>query len=84
MANNSKAIFFILGAVFLFTVMDAAAKHLTQKIGIIPTIWARYVGQVIIVFAILAPRLSKVGKTNYPKLQATRSVLLMGATSCFL
>ena len=83
MANNSKAIFFILGAVFLFTVMDAAAKHLTQKIGIIPTIWARYVGQVIIVFAILAPRLSKVGKTNYPKLQATRSVLLMGATSCF-
>ena len=83
MANNSKAIFFILGAVFLFTVMDAAAKHLTQQIGIIPTIWARYVGQVIIVFAILAPRLSKVGKTNYPKLQATRSVLLMGATSCF-
>ena len=83
MKNRSKAIFFILGAVFLFTVMDAVAKHLTQQIGIISTIWARYLGQVIIICVIIAPRFSNVVKTNYPKLQATRSVLLMCATSCF-
>jgi drug/metabolite transporter (DMT)-like permease len=83
LANHSKAIFLILSAVFFFTMMDAAAKRLTYEIGILPTIWARYVGQAIIVFAILAPRLSTIAKTNYPRSQLARSVLLMCATSCF-
>jgi drug/metabolite transporter (DMT)-like permease len=73
----------MLGAVFLFTVMDAIAKKLSSEIGLIPTIWVRYTGQVLLVFLIVLPRISTVAKSAYPKLQLLRSVALMAATCLF-
>ena len=83
MSTNAKSILFMLSAVFCFTVMDALAKKLTLEIGLIPTIWARYAGQAVIVFVIVLPRISTVVKTNYPRLQIARSIFLMTATSLF-
>ena len=80
MSTNAKSIMFMLSAVFCFTVMDALAKKLTLEIGLIPTIWARYAGQAVIVFVIVFPRISSVAKTNYPRLQIARSIFLMTAT----
>ena len=73
----------MLGAVFLFTVMDALAKRLTLEIGLIPTLWTRYAGQAILVLLIVSPRLFQVAKSRYPKLQVLRSVVLMTATCLF-
>ena len=83
LSTNAKSILFMLSAVFCFTVMDALAKKLTLEIGLIPTIWARYAGQAVIVFVIVLPRISTVVKTNYPRLQIARSIFLMTATSLF-
>ena len=73
----------MLGAVFLFTVMDAIAKQLTKEVGLIQTIWVRYTGQASLVFLIVLPRLREVAKSQYPKLQLLRSVVLMAATYLF-
>jgi drug/metabolite transporter (DMT)-like permease len=73
----------MLAAVFLFTVMDALAKRLTLEIGLIPTLWTRYAGQAILVLLIVSPRLFEVAKSQYPKLQLLRSVVLMTATCLF-
>ena len=73
----------MLGAVFLFTVMDVIAKKLTQEVGLIQTIWVRYTGQALLVFLIVLPRLREVAKSQYPKLQLLRSVVLMAATCLF-
>tara|TARA_X000000950_G_scaffold273198_1_gene356744 strand:- start:815 stop:1090 length:276 start_codon:yes stop_codon:yes gene_type:complete len=68
----------MLGAVFLFTVMDAIAKQLTKEVGLIQTIWVRYTGQALLVFLIVLPRLREVAKSQYPKLQLLRSVIFNG------
>ena len=73
----------MLGAVFLFTVMDAIAKQLTREVGLIQTIWVRYTGQALLVFLIVLPRLREVAKSQYPKLQMLRSVVLIAATCLF-
>ena len=73
----------MLGAVFLFTVMDDIAKQLTKEVGLIQTIWVRYTGQALLVFLIVLPRLREVAKSQYPKLQLLRSVVLMAATCLF-
>ncbi|MDB2417615.1 DMT family transporter [Paracoccaceae bacterium] len=83
MSSNAKSILFMLGAVFLFTVMDAIAKQLTKEVGLIQTIWVRYTGQALLVFLIVLPRFREVAKSQYPKLQLLRSVVLMAATCLF-
>ena len=67
----------------MFTVMDAIAKQLTKEVGLIQTIWVRYTGQALLVFLIVLPRLREVAKSQYPKLQLLRSVVLMAATCLF-
>ncbi|XXK33294.1 DMT family transporter [Rhodobacteraceae bacterium nBUS_22] len=83
MSSNAKSILFMLGAVFLFTAMDAIAKQLTREVGLIQTIWVRYSGQALLVFLIVLPKLPDVAKSQYPKLQILRSVVLMAATCLF-
>jgi len=73
----------MIGAMFVFTLMDAVAKVLTQEIGVWPTLWIRYLGQAVLVFLIVLPRFGKITKTSFPLLQLARSVFLMCATMCF-
>ena len=73
----------MIGAMFMFTLMDAVAKVLTQEIGVWPTLWIRYLGQAVLVFLIVLPRFVKIVKTSFPLLQLARSVFLMCATMCF-
>ena len=73
----------MLLAVFLFTVMDALAKRLTLEIGLISTLWNRYVGQAGLVLLIISQRLMSVVKSPYPKLQLLRSIVLLTVAICF-
>ena len=83
MSERNRAILFVVLAIFLFTLMDAAVKSLAPRIGVLPTLWARYTGQMLLVLILVAPRLKTVVRTKYPITQFLRSLLLMGATAFF-
>ncbi|MGB0735633.1 MAG: DMT family transporter, partial [Paracoccaceae bacterium] len=83
MTQTKLSVLLMIGAMFVFTLMDAVAKVLTQEIGVWPTLWIRYLGQAVLVFLIVLPRLGKIVKTSFPLLQLARSVFLMCATMCF-
>lgn len=80
---NARGILFMMAAIFLFTVMDATAKALSQRVDVVMTLWARYTGQTLVVFLLVLPRLRTVLRTNYPWLQALRSIFLLLATTFF-
>lgn len=83
MSQTKFSVMLMIGAMFIFTLMDAAAKLLTHEIGVWPTLWVRYFGQAVLVVIIVLPRIKQVVKTSFPVLQLTRSVFLMCATMCF-
>lgn len=80
---RNRAILLMVAAIFCFTLMDASAKALAPRIGILQTVWARYTGQMALVLILVAPRLKTVVRTNQPALQILRSILLMSATAFF-
>nr|WP_255670685.1 DMT family transporter [Cognatishimia sp. F0-27] len=73
----------MIGAIFCFSIMDATVKALAPSVGVLPALWARYTGQMALVFVLVAPRLKTVARTKYPALQFLRSILLMSATAFF-
>lgn len=83
MSAQNRAILLMLGAIFCFSIMDAAVKAVAPEIGVLPALWARYAGQMVLVFLLVLPRLRQVMRTQYPVLQFLRSILLMSATAFF-
>lgn len=79
----ARGILLIIAGVFLFSSMDALAKHLTQDYHAMQVVWARYFGQTVLVCLLVARRLRSVLKTRHPWVQALRSVMQFGATSLF-
>ncbi|WP_204114679.1 DMT family transporter [Shimia biformata] len=80
---NSRAILLMIGAVLCFSLMDAAVKALAPRIGVLPTLWTRYAGQMLVVMILVSPRFRSVLKTRYVWLQLLRSVFLFCATGSF-
>ncbi|MGB0499268.1 MAG: DMT family transporter, partial [Rubricella sp.] len=78
-----RGILLMLGAILFFTWMDAIANRLTQTLDPLQVVWARYLGQVVATFIVLAPRLGAVFPTRRWRVQILRSVLLFGATFSF-
>ena len=83
LSPKATAILLMIAAIFMFTSMDALAKLLASRIGTMPTLWARYLGQTLVVFFLVLPRIRTVLHTRYPKLQLARSIYLMCATILF-
>lgn len=81
--NRARAILLMVLAILCFTLMDATAKTLAGRVGVIPTVWVRYAGHMAIVLVLVLPRLRSVTQTNYPGLQVLRSLLLMAATGLY-
>ncbi len=85
--NQSQAtgqgILLMLGAIALFTTMDAIAKGLVSHYPTLQVIWARYTGQTVIVAVLLWHRLPGLLRTRYPRLQALRSFFQLAATAFF-
>lgn len=78
-----RAILLTLAAILCFSLMDASVKAAAPTTGAVTALWARYAGQMLIVVILVAPRLASVMRTAYPKLQISRSILLMLATFFF-
>ncbi|MCR9067243.1 MAG: DMT family transporter [Rhodobacteraceae bacterium] len=83
LSANARGILFMIAAIFLFSSMDAMAKHLSATYDTVQVVWARYAGQMAVVALILAPRLHLLIRTNHPWLQLLRSGFLFAATFCF-
>lgn len=83
MSVQSRAILLMISAIFCFSIMDVAVKALAPGVGVLPALWARYAGQMLLVFVLVMPRLKQVVRTRYPALQFLRSILLMSATGFF-
>ncbi len=82
-SDTRRAILLTVAAILCFGLMDVAVKAVSPMTGTLPALWARYAGQMLIVIVLVAPRLARVARSQYPKLQITRSVLLMLATFFF-
>lgn len=80
---NSRAITLAVLAIFCFSCMDVCVKAISPITGVMPALWARYTVQMLLVLILVAPRLRSVVRSRYPKLQVTRSLLLMMATFFF-
>lgn len=81
--SPAQAIPLMIAAIFCFSVMDACVKVISPATGTLPALWARYAGQMLVVCVLVAPRLSSVARSRYPRLQIARSVLLLMATFFF-
>lgn len=84
MSRQSLGILTLLGSVFLFTLMDATGKHLTQA-GYHPgqIIWCRMALNLGLVLVVLAPRLRQVARSASPLLQVGRGLTQLASIGLF-
>ncbi|MBS0562933.1 MAG: DMT family transporter [Proteobacteria bacterium] len=83
-APNVQGILLNLSAIFVFSLMDALAKHLVQSgYPALQVVWTRYIGQTLILTILIAPRALGLLATRHPLLQAARSVAQFGASVFF-
>ena len=82
--SASRGIALMIAAIFMFSLMDVAAKAISARADTVMALWARYAGQMALVTLIVLPRLRSVARTHYPGLQFARSLfLLMASTFMF-
>lgn len=82
-STEQRAILFMLAAIFTLSIMDATVKALAPRVGVLPTLWARYAGQMFVVTLLILPRARRVVRTRHFTGQILRSAMLLGATGCF-
>jgi len=83
LSPTAQGIVLMLGAIFLFSSMDATAKMLMERYAPMQVVWARYAGMMLVVAVILAPRLGPLLRTRHLGMQLLRSAFLFAATFCF-
>ncbi|MDR7125137.1 DMT family transporter [Pseudotabrizicola sp. 4114] len=81
--DTKSGILLMMLAIFCFAAMDAAAKGLIARYPVPQVVWARFAGQVLIVAALLGPRLPVMLRTQWPGLHLIRSACQLGAIACF-
>lgn len=79
-----RALPLVLAAGVCFATLDATGKWLIQEHALFLVIWARYVGQAVVVTPIAWTRGgSGFWRTKHLKMQLARSLCLVCATACF-
>jgi drug/metabolite transporter (DMT)-like permease len=82
-ASAGRAIGLMIGAILLFTAMDAVAKGLLERYPTPQVIWARFAGQFLLVVLILRLHIGPYMRTRYAGLHVVRSAFQFGATALF-
>ncbi|WP_172294398.1 DMT family transporter [Pseudoruegeria sp. HB172150] len=83
LSPTAQGILFLLTSVLILSFMDATAKLISERTNPGMALWARYLGQTVIVFIVVIPRVPRVFRTRYPGMQFLRSLFLLLATTCF-
>ena len=73
----------MLVAILFLSSMDATVKYLSSDYEILNLVWIRYLGQSLVVFVIIIPRLQSTLATSQLGLQLARSLFLFLGTICF-
>ena len=73
-----------LAAGVLLTSLDTTARYLVRDHSVFLVVWARYVGQMLVVTPFARHRAGKdFWRTRHLRMQLLRSVCLVAATVCF-
>ncbi|MEM9715711.1 MAG: DMT family transporter [Pseudomonadota bacterium] len=72
-----------VAAIFLFSIMDAFANHLTKTFHPVQVVWARYAFHVVFSLILLNRYVPKLLRTKYIGQQIIRSAFVFGATISF-
>jgi len=73
-----------LAAGILLTSLDTTAKYLVRDHSVFLVVWARYVGQMLVVTPFARHRAGKdFWRTRHLRMQLVRSACLVAATACF-
>lgn len=79
--NLLRGSLLMLAAVLCFALLDATAKHLSQKFPVPMLVWARYTFHLLLMLVFLAPSLRwKLVATQRPWLQTVRALMLVCVT----
>lgn len=70
-----RGIILMIAAIICFTIMDAFGKAVTSNLSVTQTVWARYLGQLIVVLCVLRAKVIPTMVTQFPKLQLLRAVI---------
>jgi drug/metabolite transporter (DMT)-like permease len=81
--NRSTGILWMLATMFCFITLDAIMKHLMESYSLVQVTWGRFFFATIIAALACGPRIAQLAVTHHPKLQLSRSVLLMSTTAMF-
>ncbi|WP_054008589.1 DMT family transporter [Cypionkella psychrotolerans] len=83
-AATRKGILMLMLGVAMFSTMDAVAKGLLHSYPTAQVVWARFIGQVLLVLVILGPkRVGPTLRTPYPWLHLARSSFQLATTGLF-
>jgi drug/metabolite transporter (DMT)-like permease len=76
-----RSIVLLLGALFLFVLLDATAKHLAVRYPVPMLVWARYTLHFLLMVLFLAPSMRlKLIATRRPTRQIVRALCLLAVT----
>ncbi|MCL4066772.1 DMT family transporter [Pseudomonas sp. GX19020] len=81
--NPARGILLMILAILAFTLLDASAKGLLQRYPAPQVIWARFLGQVLIVVLILRGRTLIMWRTSYPGLHVLRAFFQVSTAALF-
>lgn len=83
LGSQGAGIALLCAAIFTFTLMDATAKYLTQFYHPAQVVWARFLGNMILVGLLFAPRFATVMRSRQPMLQFWRAIAQIGSVGLF-
>lgn len=76
-----SGVWFLLGALACFALMDGVSKHVALEVSIIMIVWARYLTQALLISLIVLPKHGiAVLRTSHLKIQLLRGGLLVITT----
>jgi drug/metabolite transporter (DMT)-like permease len=82
LSPEARGALLLVAAVAIFASMDAVAKGLMQRHHPFEVIWARYLGQAVVVALVVLPLAPRALRTRHLKMQLVRSAMLFCATLC--
>lgn len=81
--NRSIGILWMLATMFCFIALDTIMKHLLETYSLLQVTWGRFFFATLVAALACGPRFGSLMVSRSPRLQLSRSVILMATTSLF-
>ncbi|WBU57571.1 DMT family transporter [Paracoccus sediminicola] len=82
-SDQTQGILILCSAIFLFTLMDATAKYLGQFYSPAQVVWARFMGNLVVVLLVFRTRFLPMLRSRHPMFQFWRAVTQLASVSLF-